>query len=423
VNVPGCRIRTTCRLCEGPLAAGLSLTPTPPANELVTREFVESGAKQDTFPLDVMVCETCAHVQLSAVVDPARLFRNYPYRSGASAQFVAHLHNYADDILERFKPRKVLEIGSNDGTMLARFKAAGCACIGVEPDAGAAAASRNAGIMTACRFFDAVFAAEYGPAAGPFDAIIANHVFAHADDLRGMATAVKSLLAPGGVFVFEVGYLLDMVERTQFDCVYHEHLSYHHLGPLVAFFRSVGMTITDAERVDTQGGALRCYVICAGGNFVTSDRMRDILSGEYAGYRLPASVQVKLARMGERIEERRQMLGETVAAICRLGERLAAYGAPAKAVTFLHQMGLGAGQIDFSVDDNPLKHGLFIPGKRIPILPTRALYDRKPDYCLVLGWNFAEQIMKNNERYAHEGGTWVIPLPELRMVQGVKVKR
>jgi SAM-dependent methyltransferase len=402
--IPDFHLRTTCRLCDGPLRLGLSLTPTPLANELVTKEFVDSGKRQDVFPLDVMVCEKCGHVQLSGVVNPERLFRNYPYRSGASKQFVDHLQAYADDVYERFKPKRVLEIGSNDGTMLRMFHELGAELVcGVEPAKNIAAIANAAGIPTINAFFGRESARDFAAQ----DLVIANHVFAHADDLRGMATAVREVLKPDGVFVFEVGYLVDVLQKGLWDCIYHEHVSIHHVHPLVGFFDRLGMTLFDVQRVDTQGGALRCFVREGIGpldiSLLMEENRLDLDS--------PGGIQRQLTSLGDRIKT---CVEVGLHALCRTGlSRVAAYGAPAKATTFLHQFGIGRETIDFVVDDSPLKQGLHLPGKQIPILPTSALYERKPDYCLILAWNFAEQIMRNNKEYK---GKWIVPLPELRVV-------
>src|SRR5258708_22002681 len=212
-------LRTTCRLCDGVLNLGISLTPTPLANELVTKEFVDSGKEQDVFPLDVMVCQDCAHVQLSAVVNPERLFRHYPYRSGASAQFVAYMDRYARALRARLPTWRtpfVVEIGSNDGTLQRQLHGYGCNVHGVDPADNITKIAEQSGMSVTRDFFTPSVAARIRDDLGRADMVIANHVFAHADDLRGMAAAVKEVLIPGGTFVFEVGYLVDVIEKKLF---------------------------------------------------------------------------------------------------------------------------------------------------------------------------------------------------------------
>jgi SAM-dependent methyltransferase len=396
-------LRTTCRLCDGPLTLGLSLTPTPLANELV---IPSEGVHSDVFPLDVMVCDKCAHVQLSAVVSPERLFRQYPYRSGASAQFVRHLKDYAGDIVERFRPRRLIEIGSSDGTFLEFCMQKGVVCIGFEPAKNVAAIAQEKSIPTIAEFFDPTLVG------GDADVVIANHVFAHADDLRGIALGVKELLSEDGIFVFEVGYLPDTLVRGQFDVIYGEHTSYHHLHPLVSFFRKLEMHLFDAEHVETQGGAIRCFV--SKKHVPQTDALLLLREQEQAqGMEHSQIVAAKLHGLGERIANLKIQLRALLFDAKAKGARVAAYGAPAKAVTFCHQLGIGSDLIDFIVDDSPLKQGKYLPGKNIPILAPAELLSRAPDYCVIFGWNFAGQILRNNASFK---GKWIVPLPELKIL-------
>jgi SAM-dependent methyltransferase len=415
------RLRTTCRLCSGPTTLALELTPTPPANELRTRAFVESqvsgfGSTQiepeEVFPLPVHTCDVCGHVQLACVVDPERLFRNYPYRSGASPVFVEHLQKYADDLVERFGvPKFVVEIGSNDGTMLRMFEDRGSGVLGVEPADIASSAPKVVDFFTS----DAV--RKYlGTPLLPSkpDLIIANHVFAHADDLEDIAIGVRELLTDDGVFAFEVGYLVDVLQGTYFDTVYHEHLSYHHLGPLVGFFDRLGMCLYDAHRVDTQGGSIRCFVkkgIRSG--FVATWEtygLHKLLEYEREIGLTPETIGKVVAEMGACVERVKRDLLSLLRAIKAEGYKIAGYGAPAKCVTLMHHFGFGNDVLDFIVDDSPVKHGLFTPGKHVEILPVSTLYERKPDYVLVLAWNFAESIMAKNRKF---DGSWIVPLPKV----------
>lgn len=397
------KTRTTCRLCSGVIEVVWSLEPTPLANELVTKEFVLSGAKQDTFPLDLAVCATCGHVQLAQVVEPERLFRNYPYTSGASPVYVKHLKEYARELVERFAPKRVLEIASNDGTMLEMFKKRGVAVLGVEPAKNLSNISEEKGVETLRVFFTGsvakVIAYDYGLA----DLIVANHVMAHIDDLDDVVRGVDALLAPDGVFVFEVGYLGDVLAGAHFDTIYHEHLSYHHLTPLVPFFKRFGMHLFDAERVDTQGGSIRCFVRRFSGGSV---RLASLLAAEFAVdpvRRIPGTID----HMRHRVDELRDWLIPELRQLKRSGARIVGYGAPAKAVTFLHQLGIGAETLDYVVDDAPLKQGRYLPGKQLEILPPSAMLDIKPDVVLVLAWNFAESIMDLN----HGSWRWIVPAP------------
>ena len=230
--------RTTCRLCGADdLTRVLSLAPTPPANAFVTADRL--GEDQAVFPLDVFFCNVCAHVQLLDVVDPALLFENYVYVSGTSPVFVRHFEDYAADVRSRFAPPAgslVVDVGSNDGTLLRAFKAAGHATLGIDPAKQIARDATASGIETWPAFFTPTLARQIRVERGPVAVVTANNVFAHADDLAGILNGVRSLLAPEGIFVFEVSYLVDVYEKTLFDTIYHEHLAYHSVKPLIRFF-------------------------------------------------------------------------------------------------------------------------------------------------------------------------------------------
>jgi SAM-dependent methyltransferase len=392
------RLRTTCRLCSGPTTLALELTPTPPANELRTRAFVESEEPEEVFPLPVHTCDACGHVQLACVVDPERLFRNYPYRSGASPVFVEHLREYASDLVTRFGiPKFVVEIGSNDGTMLRMLVGRGAGdVLGIEPAENVA---EIAGVTTICEFFTSrlvptILGIQQGQKS---DLIIANHVFAHADDLEDIALGVRELLTDDGVFVFEVGYLVNVLRGTYFDTIYHEHLSYHHLGPLVRFFDRLGMGLFDAQSVDTQGGSIRCFV--GKNQFPEGTHNLDkMLAYESLIGLTPEMSGTLVRRMGAQVEKVKTELLSLLRTIKAEGYSIAGYGAPAKCVTLMHHFVFGNDLLDFIVDDSPVKHGLFTPGKHVEILPVSSLYDRKPDYVLVLAWNFAESILAKHRR-------------------------
>ena len=409
------RRRRDCRLCGGgALDLVLSLAPTPPANAFVAQKDLH--ARQDAFPLDLHLCRDCGHLQLLDVVDPDLLFRHYVYVSGTSPVFLAHLRAYAEDAVARYglKPGDlVVEVGSNDGSLLRFFREKGMRVLGVDPAQEIARAANQAGVETLEAFFEPELAARIREERGPAALVAANNVFAHADGLREMAEGVRSLLGPGGVFVFEVSYLLDVCEQLLFDTIYHEHLAYHAVGPLRAFFPRCGMELIDARRVPTHGGSLRGVAQPAGGPRPVSPGVGELAAlEEAAGLRRPEAYRDFGARVGRRKEE----LGELLRGLRRQGKRIAGFGAPAKATTLMYHFGLGPEVIDFVVDDSPWKQGLFTPGHHIPVLPAQAIYERRPDYVLVLAWNFAGPIMAKHKAFAEAGGRFIVPLPDLRVI-------
>lgn len=392
----------------------LALTPTPPANAFVPES--ELAREQQCFPLDVHQCRDCGHVQLLDVVDPQELFGDYVYVAGTSPVFVDHFRRYAAAAIEDFELRPdglVVDIGSNDGTLLGFFQDAGMAVLGVDPAKDIARRATEAGIETRNAFFTPELAREICGERGAAVLVTANNVFAHADDLAAIVEGVKTLLSPDGLFVFEVSYLVDMVEKTLFDMIYHEHLSYHTVAPLRRFFACLGMEIVDVERIDTHGGSIRVTVQKAGGRLSVGPSVDERIAHEE---RLGLNDPETLRAFAERIAGIGKQLVDLLRGFRDEGKRIAAYGAPAKATTLVYRFDLGPETIAFIVDDSPLKQGLYSPGKHIPVLPSSALIEQNVDYAVVLAWNFADSIIRNSEEYRRAGGRFVIPLPELKVV-------
>lgn len=391
----------------------LSLAPTPPANALVPES--QLGWDEPRFPLDVHLCDGCGHLQLLDVVDPSALFEDYVYVSGTSPTFVKHFEIYAEEVIERSRLKAgdlVVEIGSNDGTLLSFFKQNGCRVLGIDPAKSIAEAATRNGIDTLPKFFTPEVAAEIRERHGRAAVVVANNVLAHIDDLGAVIDGVESLLTDDGMLVFEVSYLRDVYEKTLFDTIYHEHLDYHSVKPLVPFFRDHQMELFKAQRVSSHGGSLRGFVQRkvgshdGDGSVVTLVRDEEELGldrpGTFAAY------EQKIEAIGERLTE---LLEELKAK----GKTIAGYGAPAKATTLMHHFDLGAEVIDFIVDDAPLKQGLYTPGTHVPIVARATIEERDPDYLLILAWNFAEPIMSNERAFHERGGRFIVPLPEVEV--------
>ena len=409
-----CRHRDDCRLCGSrELVRVLELAPTPPANAFVPENKL--AEPQESFPLDVWLCGNCKHIQLLDIVDPAVLFGDYPYVSGTSPVFVRHFEDYAAGIVTRFSLRRddlVVDVGSNDGTLLKPFQAAGMKVLGIDPAQAIAAAASASGIETLPDFFTRETAAHIGEQHGQAMCITANNVFAHIDDLAGTADAVRELLAPEGIFVFEVSYFVDVFEKTLFDTIYHEHLDYHTVGPLPHFFAGHGLDLFAVERIDTHGGSLRGFVQLAGGRHERLG-VEALVDEEIA---LGVDREEILRDYSSRIADLGHKLGALLAGLRDDGKRIAGYGAPAKATTLMHHFGIGPKEIEFIVDDNPLKQSLYSPGLHVPVLPSISIAEREPDYLLILAWNFAEPIMEKCADFAQGGGRFIVPLPDIRVI-------
>lgn len=395
-----------CRLCKtGKLSEPkLKFPATPLANE-----FVRETTPQDLFPLEVCVCQDCGHYQLNESVDPERLFRDYFFVAGTSPVNVEHFRKYAVQMVEKFNLKaksKVLDIASNDGVLLRHFKDLGMEILGIDPAKNLAEQANKDGIPTIPEFFTEEYADKMLSQYGQFDLITANNVFAHVPDLADFAKGVKKILSPNGVFVFEVSYFADVCDKTLFDTVYHEHSSYHTLGPLNKFFRSHGLCAFDVQRIDNHGGSIRVYVQHKdrAREFIVSDDWISCLEQEL-------DIEKKVEKLALNIRLLGLELREKLRDYSRQGNSIAIYGVPAKATTLMYALGIKEDWINFAVDDAPLKQGTFTPGMHISVLPTSAIYEKRTTVILVLAWNFADSIIKKHSKFP---GKWIVPIPELK---------
>lgn len=407
--------RRTCRLCKSAsLGKVLSITPTPPANAFVSEN--ELDREQACYPLELWFCRNCAHVQLLDVVDAEELFSNYVYVSGTSSVFTRHFQNYADNVISYTSPRPgslIVDLGSNDGTLLGFFKDRAYRVLGVDPARKIAEKASAAGIETIAAFFDSRVAEDIVDQHGKAAIVTANNVFAHIDDLDEVVQGIDLLLGESGFFIFEVSYLLDLYENRYFDMIYHEHLDYHSVKPLENYFRLHAMQLVRVERVPSHGGSIRCYV-----------QKRQAGRSAHESVRLLMELEAKrgldreetFLTFDEEIREVGETLGREIARIRGEGRTLAAFGAPAKATTLMYHFGISADDVTCIIDDSPVKQGLYSPGLHIPVVSSAVLEESPPDYLLILAWNFAESIMENHRSYLEQGGKFIVPLPELRII-------
>lgn len=413
----GCKLRKDCRLCGSyNLSAVLQLTPTPPANA-----FIEQACddEQEAFPLVVYFCDDCTHLQLLYIVDPEILFRHYVYVSGTSPVMRNHLRQYAADAVELCKLSTedlVLEFGSNDGTLLRAFKERGFRIVGVDPAKNLATQATASGILTIPDFFNVQTATKIVNEYGKAKLVCANHCCAHIDDFVGVISAVKTVLHEDGVWIFEVGYLLDVYKDCLFDTIYHEHVDFHAVLPLVGCFTRHGLKLLHVCRSSIQGGALRCHV----GWAETAPQIGD---GESINQLIHAEAAVGLHKRDTYLNWDREIkrTGIEVATLLRglksTGVRIVGYGAPAKATTLMYHFGLTKDEVEYIVDDNELKQGLLSPGLHIPIVSPTCIYTDRPDYVIVLAWNFADSIVEQHSQFLKLGGRFIVPLPHLRVIR------
>ena len=400
---------------EGSLTKAMSLTPTPPGNDFLTKE--ELGRDEPVYPLDLYFCEACHHIQLGHVVDPKILYqKNYSYVSATSAYFVNHLKHYAKDMVERFdlKPGDLaVDIGSNDGTCLSFFKDKGMKVVGVDPATEIAGKATENGIDTIADFFGYRLAVELRKKYGTAKYITSHNACAHIDNLFDVVKGVEHWLDVDGVFVLEVGYFVDVYSNTWFDTVYHEHVDYHTVAPFEKLFNRVGMELISVERISPQGGSIRVMAQKKGGIIKRDNSVDELIALEA---KLGLDKAETLYKLNHKISQVRDKLHDLIHSLKADGKSIAGFGAPTKATTLMAHFGLDATVLDFIVDDNPLKQGLFTPITHIPVLSADALYKMKPDYVLILAWNFAEPIMQTHKKYSEQVGQFILPMPNPEIV-------
>ena len=405
-----------CRSCGSEaLELVLSLGSTPLANSLLRAEDLEKP--EPRFPLDLVFCRTCTLVQITETVPPEQLFREYLYFSSFSETMLAH----ARDLVGRFREELGLgagslavEIASNDGYLLQYYKAAGIPVLGIEPAENVArVAIKERGIPTLSEFFGIALAKRLVVEGRRADVVHANNVLAHVADLGGFVDGIREILADDGVAALEFPYLGDMIEHSEFDTIYHEHLCYFSLGALVHLFDRHGLKALDVERLPLHGGSLLLTVGRASSRRSPKPAVAALLGEERRqGMHEPAYYRGFADRVLRLKAELRELLGRLRAE----GHRIAAYGAAAKGSTLLNTFGIGAETLDFVVDRNTHKQGLSMPGVRIPVVAPEKLVERMPAYTLLLTWNFADEILRQQDEYRRRGGKFIVPIPEVRVL-------
>jgi hypothetical protein len=369
------------------------------------------------YPLHISVCRKCLLVQLNEYVTADHIFTEYAYFSSFSTAWLKHASDYVDMISQRLElgPKSfVVELASNDGYLLQYFVKKGIPCLGIEPAANVAEAARQKGVETEVTFFGRESAAELRDRRGSADLIIGNNVLAQVPDLNSFVAGVAVALAPNGTATFEFPHLMTLFEQNQFDTIYHEHFSYFSLLAAETIFAAHGLTLFDVEELWTHGGSLRVYLRpSADSSRAVSERVLALRAREEGkGYRDIATY----TRFEEQVRATKRKLLSLLIEAKSAGKRVVGYGAPGKGNTLLNYCGIREDFLEFTVDRNPYKQGKFLPGTHIPIHAPERLDEARPDYILILPWNFKDEIMKQLAHTREWGARFIVPIPEATVV-------
>jgi len=408
--------RQTCRVCaKTDLACLIDFGQMPLANSFLTSETEFSGER--FYPLGLYYCRICGLVQLLDVISPAVLFQDYIYVTGTSDTIAQHNNEYARTVVEQLQLEKedmVVEVASNDGSLLKCFQPYGVKILGIEPAGNIASIANQNGIRTENTFFNLNSAGDILKKYGTARTVIGNNVLAHIDDPRDFLSGMALLAGHEGVVIIEVPYLKELIDRLEYDTIYHEHLSYFSVSALSKLFEKAGLSILKIERIPVHGGSLR---VTAGSSevytqhaeivemFLDAERKSGMMSQEY------------FLDFVSKVETNRKTLVGMLHKVKSQGKSIAGYGAPAKGNTLLNYCQITTDLLPYTVDKNPFKVGKLTPGMHIPVLPVETLLEQQPDVVLILAWNFAEEIIEQQETYRMRGGQFIIPLPEPGVIQ------
>ena len=410
------RERTHCRTCGSKnLRLILDLGSTALANDFL--DPAEVANYKTSLPLRVVLCQDCSLVQLADTVDPKVLYSRYAYITSTSRTMDAHLNDQSAHLLSvgHFGARpKVLEIASNTGVFLKKFKERGGEVLGVEPAENICEVAIKSGIPTRSEFFNAANAKKIKEEWGTADLILGRHVFAHIDDLYDLLAGLEAISHPETLIAFEVPYLVDFFERTEYDTIYHEHLSYISVRALEALVKDSPFVLSRIDHYQIHGGSILFHLRHRSSKTAVHESVAKALEVER---RLKLAEPSTWRRFTERVEHVRTELPALIRRLKSQGKRIIGYGASAKGNTLLNTCGLGAKELDFIIDNTPFKQNKVAPGSWLPIRPPEALLGEQPDFALLLAWNFAPEIVGRETDYQKRGGRFIVPIPEPKIVE------
>lgn len=405
---------TRCRLCSSSrITTVLRLNDTPLEDQFVSQQ--KKSVVQPVYPLELAICEDCSYVHLPYIVNPEASYADYVYVSGVTVGLRSHYDQYAKEIAGDFATPEgslVVDLGSNDGSMLASFKRLGMRVVGVEPASSIAAQANGAGLTTINDFFTDEVAGQILAEHGAASVVTANYMYANVDDVLGFTKNVSKLLAPGGIFVIQTGYHPEQMKINMFDYIYHEHFSYFTVEVLKNIFASCGLELIHAEKTSPKGGSIRVVGQLENGGRSADYSVEKIIAEERQAGMRKIETYEKFAL--ELAELKRQLLGR-LGRLKGEGKKIVGFGASHSTTTLLYHFEI-ASFIEYLVDDNEIKHGLYSPGCHLPVYSSQKLYEDVPDYVVILAWQHQASITARHQKYLSGGGHWVIPLPHLNLL-------
>jgi len=406
--------RETCRLCDSPeVKLVVNLNPVPLAEKYTSHP--DEARQAPRFPIDLYMCRDCSHVQLLDVINSKDLWNDYTYHSGQTRGIVEHFQEVSQKVIAKYSPQPgslVVDIGSNDGSLLRCFKEVGYAVHGVDPAREIAEKATASGIPTTPALFTAEIADQIRAKDGRASIISAFNVFAHADNLGAMADAIRSLLTDDGIFMFEVQYLADIVDKVLIGTIFHEHMSHHSLKPMIQFLAAHGMELIDVERVSIQKGSIIGYAQLKGSPRQIAPAVGEMLRQEQER---KLDQIVVMEEFNQRIEKNRAVARALAEEWKKQGYVIAGYGAARSGPTLMAQFEFDQ-IIQFIFDDHPQKVNRFSPGNGVPVLPTTELMNKKPNVVIILAWIHARAIIEKSQDYLAAGGQFVICTPDVRVI-------
>ena len=411
-----CRNQNKCRLCNSKkLTTVIDLKSTPLANSFLKKS--ELKKKENYYPLKVNFCNSCYHLQLSHIVKAKRMFDNYLYLTNTSKQNRDHFKEYADQIKKKIQSKSkvsILDIASNDGTFLNFFNKKNYNRLGIDPAKNLSKFSKKLGIKQDVMYFTLKNSFKIKKKYGKFDIITANHVCAHVDDLNDFFKGIPSLLNKKGMFIFEVSYLGSVIKKKTFDTIYHEHADYHSLYPLIKFVKKFNLEIFDFKIVKAQGGSIRVFVGHSNIHTINKAKIKKQIIFEKNKLKL---FNIKSYRIFEKkIIKVKIELNKLLAKLKYKKKSIIGYGAAAKTTTLLNYFNIKKNFIESIIDDNLLKQNKYTPGTHIPIKASKHIYISKPDYIIILAWNYSYSIIKTHKKIFKTGSKFIVPFPKIKII-------